>query len=701
MNKKVYIGTSLRFADLAKRVAERFESAKWNVVCRWFDEDHDRNDAVVMRDLSNRQVEAVKTADVTVILLADSAQRGAHTEFGTAIGVGSPIVLWSSGKREQWPQGDPSFYSYRDVYRVVSSPELAPMGVLRRAEEAFSVMGRIETAFGLLRRAIEDRRAAFGRDWLRRLPLGETFDAIDAGRDPGKEAASLDRVDLNAIGAEIKAWRDANLGPSTRAQSVIKILEELGEAARAVTKKREGIRESSRGNLDEELADIILTTVALAADEGIDVNRALRVRIARAMELDFKRFPDRGRSAMERSPAETLANISWVSNANLFVDDSGRLCLDVVIRDGEGETTGGRLIADDGDTAEDLFECALAVLRGDIMWPESWGNDPEFRISYGVLESTAEIPSVSIDLPPEDEIISIKTGIKHFDPKEKAPLSPVLHYSEIDRVNRILEPSGLYFDMNRDAEDVVRATLYQASPEGFIPSASFTANQVRLICPEPGLPGNLLSSGDARELGIIQEVNRRLLHPRGLALYIVWDKEWTDGKSVPARLGILDYRSEPDGMAYKPGHLSGLGAYDKAARFEDLLDDERRLMREIAIGSVIQPVSGARADDRTDDPGGPKEPPSPFVSGAWACRECDFVRFDRVITPNGIGVDGQLKITYCPNDGTGLVRATEAELEARGYEREDETEWYNARSIVDNEISGPSGPDSFGGSDDD
>jgi hypothetical protein len=57
--------------------------------------------------------------------------------------------------------------------------------------------------------------------------------------------------------------------------------------------------------------------------------------------------------------------------------------------------------------------------------------------------------------------------------------------------------------------------------------------------------------GMFRELGLLQEVNRLFLHPRGLALEVVVDE---DGERFG---GIWDYREDPEGMAFAGDLLKG------------------------------------------------------------------------------------------------------------------------------------------------
>ncbi len=87
------------------------------------------------------------------------------------------------------------------------------------------------------------------------------------------------------------------------------------------------------------------------------------------------------------------------------------------------------------------------------------------------------------------------------------------------------------------------------------------------------------------KLGFIQEINRRLLHPCGLALEIIFELN-EDGSHGDAKLGgVWDYRDDPEGMAFADGVLDT----EKAASVDALYhahDD----VRTKNFGWVIQPT---------------------------------------------------------------------------------------------------------------
>lgn len=70
------------------------------------------------------------------------------------------------------------------------------------------------------------------------------------------------------------------------------------------------------------------------------------------------------------------------------------------------------------------------------------------------------------------------------------------------------------------------------------------------LCGEP-IP--LIDIAEFRRLGFLQELNRRFLHPLGLALYIAIDDE--TGEETLG--GIWDYRDDPEGLFFGEADIKG------------------------------------------------------------------------------------------------------------------------------------------------
>lgn len=88
---------------------------------------------------------------------------------------------------------------------------------------------------------------------------------------------------------------------------------------------------------------------------------------------------------------------------------------------------------------------------------------------------------------------------------------------------------------------------------------------------------------DFVELGFLQELNRRALHPLGLALEVIVEE---DGAMLKFG-GIWDYRDDPEGMTFAP---SDLPVREGAVERWDELVERHRAERERLFGSVVQPI---------------------------------------------------------------------------------------------------------------
>lgn len=88
-----------------------------------------------------------------------------------------------------------------------------------------------------------------------------------------------------------------------------------------------------------------------------------------------------------------------------------------------------------------------------------------------------------------------------------------------------------------------------------------------------------MTPADFRDLGYLQEVNRRFLHPLGLALEVVMDDEGNE------RFGeVWDYRFDPEGILFAPGAIDE----EKAARIHHEGEAKYRVRHE-RYGWYTQP----------------------------------------------------------------------------------------------------------------
>lgn len=90
-----------------------------------------------------------------------------------------------------------------------------------------------------------------------------------------------------------------------------------------------------------------------------------------------------------------------------------------------------------------------------------------------------------------------------------------------------------------------------------------------------------------RDLGGIQEVNRRLLHPLGLALEV-----WVEENGIEHfGLGVWDSRDDPEGINFaSEGDPEQSKIMQDRARAWDEMLVERSPARQAGLGYVVQPI---------------------------------------------------------------------------------------------------------------
>jgi hypothetical protein len=102
------------------------------------------------------------------------------------------------------------------------------------------------------------------------------------------------------------------------------------------------------------------------------------------------------------------------------------------------------------------------------------------------------------------------------------------------------------------------------------------------------MSNNYLSANDLRTTGILQEVNRRLLHPMGIAMELRVEKSEDgsiamDGKAF---VQFRDLREEPEGFCFSEFDSED---FDKYCKFGTLFLD-KMLARVSKLGYHVQPI---------------------------------------------------------------------------------------------------------------
>lgn len=92
-------------------------------------------------------------------------------------------------------------------------------------------------------------------------------------------------------------------------------------------------------------------------------------------------------------------------------------------------------------------------------------------------------------------------------------------------------------------------------------------------------PIKKMSPREFRELGYLQELNRRFLHPLGLAIEIA-----LDGDGVERFGGVWDYRDDPEGLIFAPGVIDP----DKALRIQMEAERKKAARKKLLNGHFVQ-----------------------------------------------------------------------------------------------------------------
>ena len=93
---------------------------------------------------------------------------------------------------------------------------------------------------------------------------------------------------LDDVAREVREWQDRELG-TNRVEGALALCEEAGEVARAVLKTKQGIRPETRGDVGDELGDVLMAALALADRHGLSAMECLQRRLGRLRTLTFKR----------------------------------------------------------------------------------------------------------------------------------------------------------------------------------------------------------------------------------------------------------------------------------------------------------------------------------------------------------------------------------------------------------------------------
>jgi len=99
---------------------------------------------------------------------------------------------------------------------------------------------------------------------------------------------------------------------------------------------------------------------------------------------------------------------------------------------------------------------------------------------------------------------------------------------------------------------------------------------------------NRIDIREFRESGFLQELNRKFLHPMGMALEVIIDDE--DGSESLG--GIWDYREDDEGVYYDIEHSDEetIKSFTKKAKFVEEHYNKVTQKRFKKLGFIVEPI---------------------------------------------------------------------------------------------------------------
>lgn len=92
---------------------------------------------------------------------------------------------------------------------------------------------------------------------------------------------------VRQVGFICSKWRKERGFEVSAVNAALHICEEAGAVARIAIEMSQGIREHDREKLGDELADVIMAAAAMAEDQAVDLDQALRRRFGRLQTLNY------------------------------------------------------------------------------------------------------------------------------------------------------------------------------------------------------------------------------------------------------------------------------------------------------------------------------------------------------------------------------------------------------------------------------
>ena len=103
-------------------------------------------------------------------------------------------------------------------------------------------------------------------------------------------------IDLREVEVEHQRWVLRNFGDHQSIDPMLGLVEEVGELAHAMLKRKQGIRDVTQADLVDACGDIAIYLMDICHCEGFTLGEAIGSAWSEVSERDWIRFPGNGRT---------------------------------------------------------------------------------------------------------------------------------------------------------------------------------------------------------------------------------------------------------------------------------------------------------------------------------------------------------------------------------------------------------------------
>jgi nucleoside 2-deoxyribosyltransferase len=111
---KYYIASSFQNRETVRRVAGLLNEEGWIQTYDWT-KNEKAADAESLRKIGEKEREAVRKADLLILILILPGGKGSHIEMGMALGIGKPVYIYCANENEYSMEQPTTFYQVGGV----------------------------------------------------------------------------------------------------------------------------------------------------------------------------------------------------------------------------------------------------------------------------------------------------------------------------------------------------------------------------------------------------------------------------------------------------------------------------------------------------------------------------------------------------------------------------------------------------------